>query len=64
MGVKSRHRRKVSVFQKASASSDSVQRELETKVGRALISDEVSDGSVITIDAEGDKLVIKPMHSN
>jgi ATP-dependent Clp protease ATP-binding subunit ClpB len=41
-----------------------LQRELETKIGRALIADEVTDGSVITIDAEGDKLVIKPEHAN
>ena len=41
-----------------------LQRELETKVGRALIADEVTDGSVIVIDAVGDNLIIKPEHSN
>ena len=41
-----------------------IQRELETKIGRSLIADEVSDGSVISIDVEGESLVIDSQHAN
>jgi ATP-dependent Clp protease ATP-binding subunit ClpB len=36
-----------------------VQREVETRVGRALISGEVTEGSLITVDADGDELVVR-----
>lgn len=36
-----------------------LQRELETKIGRKLIADEVGDGSVVNIDIKGDELVIE-----
>jgi ATP-dependent Clp protease ATP-binding subunit ClpB len=36
-----------------------IQRELETKIARSLIADEVSPGSTIKVDAKGDSLVIK-----
>jgi ATP-dependent Clp protease ATP-binding subunit ClpB len=35
-----------------------IQREVETRIGRALISDEILDGATIVVDAEGDELVI------
>ncbi|RIL05950.1 MAG: type VI secretion system ATPase TssH, partial [Proteobacteria bacterium] len=35
-----------------------LQRELETRIGRALIADEVQDGATITIDARDDEIVI------
>jgi ATP-dependent Clp protease ATP-binding subunit ClpB len=35
-----------------------VQREVETRIGRALISDEIADGATIIVDARGDELVI------
>lgn len=36
-----------------------IQRELETKIARSLIADEVTPGSTIKVDAKGDSLVIK-----
>lgn len=36
-----------------------IQRELETKIARSLIADEVTSGSTIKVDAKGDSLVIK-----
>jgi ATP-dependent Clp protease ATP-binding subunit ClpB len=35
-----------------------IQREVETRIGRALISDEILDGATIVVDAKGDELVI------
>jgi ATP-dependent Clp protease ATP-binding subunit ClpB len=35
-----------------------IQRELETKVGRALIADELAPGSVVRVDAAGGGLVV------
>jgi ATP-dependent Clp protease ATP-binding subunit ClpB len=36
-----------------------IQREVETRIGRALIAGEIRDGATITIGAEGDELVIR-----
>lgn len=36
-----------------------IQRELETKIGRALIADELLDGSEVTIDVKDDQILIK-----
>jgi ATP-dependent Clp protease ATP-binding subunit ClpB len=36
-----------------------IQREVETRIGRALIAGEIEDGAAITIDAEGDELVVR-----
>jgi ATP-dependent Clp protease ATP-binding subunit ClpB len=36
-----------------------IQREVETRVGRALLSGEIVDGSTITIDADDDGLVVR-----
>ena len=35
-----------------------IQREVETRIGRALLSGEIRDGATITLDAEGDELVV------
>jgi ATP-dependent Clp protease ATP-binding subunit ClpB len=35
-----------------------IQREVETRVGRALLSGEIVDGSTILVDADGDELVV------
>ena len=35
-----------------------IQREVETRIGRALLSGEILDGATITLDAEGDELVV------
>jgi ATP-dependent Clp protease ATP-binding subunit ClpB len=35
-----------------------LQRELETRIGRAIVAGEVLDGSVVTVDLEDDKLTI------
>jgi ATP-dependent Clp protease ATP-binding subunit ClpB len=35
-----------------------IQREVETRIGRALIAGEVEDGAAITVDADGDELVV------
>ncbi len=36
-----------------------IQREVETKIGRALLSGEILDGATITLDADGDELVVR-----
>ena len=36
-----------------------IQRELETRIARALIADEITSGSTVKVDAKGDSLVIK-----
>jgi ATP-dependent Clp protease ATP-binding subunit ClpB len=36
-----------------------IQREVETRIGRALLSGEILDGATITIDAEDDELVVR-----
>jgi ATP-dependent Clp protease ATP-binding subunit ClpB len=36
-----------------------IQREIETRIGRALIAGEIGDGATITVDAEGDELVVR-----
>lgn len=35
-----------------------IQREVETRVGRALLAGDVNDGATITVDAQGDELVV------
>jgi ATP-dependent Clp protease ATP-binding subunit ClpB len=35
-----------------------IQREIETRIGRALIAGEIAEGAVITVDADGDELVV------
>ena len=35
-----------------------IQREVETRIGRALLSGEILDGATITLDVEGDELVV------
>ena len=32
---------------------------METRIGRALLSGEILDGATITLDAEGDELVVR-----
>ncbi|MGZ6652221.1 MAG: AAA family ATPase, partial [Solirubrobacteraceae bacterium] len=36
-----------------------IQREVETRIGRALIAGEIPDGATITVDADEDKLVVR-----
>jgi ATP-dependent Clp protease ATP-binding subunit ClpB len=36
-----------------------IQREVETRIGRALLSGEIRDGATIALDAEGDELVVR-----
>jgi ATP-dependent Clp protease ATP-binding subunit ClpB len=36
-----------------------VQREVETRLGRALIQGDILDGATITLDAENDELVVR-----
>jgi ATP-dependent Clp protease ATP-binding subunit ClpB len=36
-----------------------IQREVETRIGRALISGEIGEGERITVDAEGDELIVR-----
>jgi ATP-dependent Clp protease ATP-binding subunit ClpB len=36
-----------------------IQREVETRIGRALLSGEIADGATITLDADGDELVVR-----
>jgi ATP-dependent Clp protease ATP-binding subunit ClpB len=36
-----------------------IQREVETRIGRALLSGEIVDGAAITLDADGDELVVR-----
>jgi ATP-dependent Clp protease ATP-binding subunit ClpB len=35
-----------------------IQREVETRIGRALLSGDIRDGSTIRLDVEGDELVV------
>jgi ATP-dependent Clp protease ATP-binding subunit ClpB len=35
-----------------------IQREVETRIGRALLSGEIGEGDAITVDADGDELVV------
>jgi ATP-dependent Clp protease ATP-binding subunit ClpB len=36
-----------------------IQREVETRIGRALLSGQILDGATITLDAEGDELAVR-----
>jgi ATP-dependent Clp protease ATP-binding subunit ClpA len=36
-----------------------IQREVETRIGRALVADDVRDESTITLDVEADELVVR-----
>jgi ATP-dependent Clp protease ATP-binding subunit ClpB len=36
-----------------------IQREVETRIGRALIAGDIRDGATIEIDADGDELVVR-----
>jgi ATP-dependent Clp protease ATP-binding subunit ClpB len=36
-----------------------IQREVETRIARALLSGDIRDGAVITLDAEGDELIVR-----
>jgi ATP-dependent Clp protease ATP-binding subunit ClpB len=36
-----------------------IQHEVETKIGRALVAGEIPDGSTITLDGDGDELVVR-----
>jgi ATP-dependent Clp protease ATP-binding subunit ClpB len=36
-----------------------IQREVETRIGRALVADEIRDGATITLDADGGELVVR-----
>ena len=36
-----------------------IQREVETRSARALLSGEIHDGATITLDAEGDELIVR-----
>ena len=36
-----------------------IQREVETRIGRALISGEIGEGTAITVDAEDGELVVR-----
>jgi ATP-dependent Clp protease ATP-binding subunit ClpB len=36
-----------------------IQREVETRIGRALLSGEIGEGDVITVDAEGEELIVR-----
>jgi ATP-dependent Clp protease ATP-binding subunit ClpB len=35
-----------------------IQREVETRIGRALLSGQIMDGATITLDADGDELIV------
>jgi ATP-dependent Clp protease ATP-binding subunit ClpB len=35
-----------------------IQREVETRIGRALIAGQIQDGATITVDAQGDELIV------
>jgi ATP-dependent Clp protease ATP-binding subunit ClpB len=41
-----------------------IQREVETRIGRALLSGEILDGATITLDADGDELVVRWRNSD
>jgi ATP-dependent Clp protease ATP-binding subunit ClpB len=36
-----------------------IQREVETRIGRALIAGEIRDGATIAVDADGDQLIVR-----
>ncbi len=36
-----------------------IQREVETRIGRALIAGEIHDGATVTVDVEQDALVVR-----
>jgi ATP-dependent Clp protease ATP-binding subunit ClpB len=36
-----------------------IQREVETRIGRALVAGDIRDGATIVVDAEGDELVVR-----
>jgi ATP-dependent Clp protease ATP-binding subunit ClpB len=36
-----------------------IQREVETRIGRALVAGDIHDGATIVVDAEGDELVVR-----
>jgi ATP-dependent Clp protease ATP-binding subunit ClpB len=36
-----------------------IQREVETRIARALLSGEIQDGAVVTLEAEGDELLVR-----
>ena len=36
-----------------------IQREVETRIGRALVAGEIRDGATIIVDAEGDQLIVR-----
>lgn len=36
-----------------------IQREVETKIGRALIAGNIPDGATISLDADGDQLIVR-----
>ncbi len=37
-----------------------IQRQLETKIGRALIAGDIPDGALLVVDVEGDQIVVRP----
>jgi ATP-dependent Clp protease ATP-binding subunit ClpB len=36
-----------------------IQREVETRIGRALIAGEIQDGATIAVDADADELIVR-----
>jgi ATP-dependent Clp protease ATP-binding subunit ClpB len=40
-----------------------IQREVETRIGRALLSGEIRDGATIVVDADGDELIVTWRHT-
>ncbi|MDX6658532.1 MAG: ATP-dependent Clp protease ATP-binding subunit ClpB, partial [Solirubrobacteraceae bacterium] len=36
-----------------------IQREVETRIARALLSDQIHEGATVTLDAEGEELVVR-----
>ncbi|MFL5841451.1 MAG: hypothetical protein ACJ77Z_13465, partial [Thermoleophilaceae bacterium] len=36
-----------------------IQRDVETRIGRALLAGQIPDGATIAVDAEGDELVVR-----
>jgi ATP-dependent Clp protease ATP-binding subunit ClpB len=36
-----------------------IQREVETRIGRALVAGDIRDGATVTLDAHGDELVVR-----
>jgi ATP-dependent Clp protease ATP-binding subunit ClpB len=41
-----------------------IQREVETRIGRALIAGEIGDGATITVDADGEELSVRWLESD